>query len=347
MNWSNLAGIFQEQHFEPIRIKTRYNIHFFGFYKQFEDATRVILFIDNTTIKVYSDQELQDFEAGVKKMLSLLKEESEDNMEALFVIYTNQVERDLPLMEGRRCWIADTKSKSLLVFENQPADFAGMYKYIEESIFSGQKEERRLPVPWITLGIMMVNIMVFICTEMCGSTQSIEYMLKSGASYWQWEFGRHEYYRWFTCMFLHFGPGHLGNNMVVLYLVGRLAEAQYGKIRYAVLYFVSGIMSGICSSVYYMTMDAEVVSAGASGAIYGVIGAFVAYLWLNRRKMHNITARWILVLALLVYTGIQGETTDGAAHIGGCVFGILIGGLMLLYSSKKQGEKGAQKQNVS
>ena len=120
-------------------------------------------------------------------------------------------------------------------------------------------------------------------------------------------------------MFLHFGAVHLTLNMWALWDGGQLVERMYGHARFAGIYFSSGLTGNLLSLVAHKGLA---VSGGASGAIFGMYGALLVFLWRERRNLHPHEFRWFFwgaagfavshpFLGLLI-TGI-----DNAAHIGG------------------------------
>lgn len=140
-----------------------------------------------------------------------------------------------------------------------------------------------------------------------------------------------EWWRLATAMFLHFGLFHLLMNMVALWDSGRLVERQFGSIRFVAIYLASGLTGNLVSLIVH---GDRAVSGGASGAIFGVYGALLAFLLTERRRLHATEFRWMFwgasafsVLALsfgLLFPGI-----DNAAHFGGLLAGISAGYILL------------------
>lgn len=144
----------------------------------------------------------------------------------------------------------------------------------------------------------------------------------------------HEYYRIFTCLFLHFGIAHLLNNMVMLGALGWNLELEIGKIRYIIIYFGSGIIGNIISLCYDLTLRRPAVSAGASGAIFGLMGALLYVVIANRGRLGRLSGRGMLVMvALSLYFGLTSGGVDNLAHIGGLVSGFLLA--VVLYRRRK------------
>jgi rhomboid protease GluP len=140
-----------------------------------------------------------------------------------------------------------------------------------------------------------------------------------------------EWYRLVTHMFLHGDIWHLGNNMLILFCLGNALEHYVGKISYVAIYFFSGILAGLGSVVYNTT---STVSVGASGAVFGVVGAMAWLVLLHRGKLEGFTGPRMLVFILLsVYAGFVDQGVDNAAHVAGLISGFL---LAMLFCRKRQ-----------
>jgi rhomboid protease GluP len=135
-----------------------------------------------------------------------------------------------------------------------------------------------------------------------------------------------QYWRLLAAMFLHIGIMHILFNGWALFVLGREVEAFFGRVRYTLLYFITGLFSGLA---FYLLGAPNVLSAGASGAIFGVIGGEVAYFVRNRRVFGTLSQRQLRNLATLVVINlIFGFTIPGInnyAHLGGLVSGFLLG----------------------
>ena len=146
----------------------------------------------------------------------------------------------------------------------------------------------------------------------------------------------HEYYRLFTSMFLHFGWEHLFNNMLVLLIAGIEIEMQIGKIRYFLLYFISGLFGNLVSAIAGAMTGSIAISAGASGAIYGVVGATIISVILDREKRERFSLLYGAILLVgSFYMATQDGTIDYFAHGGGVIMGMVLGILFHIISKKK------------
>ena len=100
----------------------------------------------------------------------------------------------------------------------------------------------------VTVFLILVNALVFLVVEFTGGSEDTLHMLQCGAAYTP-SILDGEYFRIFTCMFLHFGAKHLGNNMLVLFVLGGRMERTVGRIRYLLIYLLE-VWAAI-SSVFF------------------------------------------------------------------------------------------------
>jgi rhomboid protease GluP len=135
-----------------------------------------------------------------------------------------------------------------------------------------------------------------------------------------------EWRRLFTCTFIHFGIVHLAFNMWALWDSGRLTERLFGNAWFAALY----VFAGLCGSSASMFWNQEVISGGASGAVFGVFGALLAYMTVERGSIppatlnHLRVSTSIFVVYSLFYGFVQ-SGIDNAAHVGGLAGGFIMG----------------------
>lgn len=133
-----------------------------------------------------------------------------------------------------------------------------------------------------------------------------------------------EYWRLVTSMFLHGGWFHLILNGWALYQIAGLFELLLGSRRLLLVYFVSGIAGSVASVLWR-----DVPSVGASGAIFGVMGALIAFLAKRRENLtpqaKSLLMQLVFWAGLNVFLGISSPMIDNAAHLGGCAAGLAIG----------------------
>ena len=181
----------------------------------------------------------------------------------------------------------------------------------------------------ITYDLIAANVLVFLAMVASGVsfTQPTPLdVFKWGGDFGPATVGAHEWWRLLTSCFLHFGIVHIGMNMYVLYLIGPFIETVFGRVRYLLLYFIAGLAGSIVSVWVHPTA----VSAGASGAIFGLYGAVFGFLLIKRRSLNPAAMKsigksaGIFILYNIAYGSISG-TTDLSAHLGGLVAGFLAG----------------------
>ena len=186
------------------------------------------------------------------------------------------------------------------------------------------------PQAQCTIILIAVNVIVFFILSLMGDTEDAVFMMRHGAMYEYLVTHDHEYYRLFTCMFLHFGIEHLLNNMVILGALGWNLEPEIGKIRFLAVYFGSGIAGNVISLLFHASAEQGAVTAGASGAVFGLMGALLYVVIANRGRLGQLSERGMLVMvALSLYFGFASSGVDNFAHIGGLICGFLMA--LILY----------------
>ena len=200
------------------------------------------------------------------------------------------------------------------------------------------KNRIRIDIPWVTLILILINVGVFFYMEINGSTEDGDYLIKMGALLDEAVYEEHEYYRLVTHFFLHIGTAHLFNNMVSLLILGYTTERVLGHIKFAILYFLSGILAGGVTIVYNMyVVHSPGLSAGASGAIFGLLGALlVIVIRVNKGRHSSAVPRYLVYLAITLYSGFLDETISGSAHAGGFIAGILLYLILMPPGKEKQ-----------
>jgi rhomboid protease GluP len=183
----------------------------------------------------------------------------------------------------------------------------------------------------VTQVIFGINAAVFLGMILAGvslTNPTSQQLIQWGADLGQLTLGG-QWWRLLTSMFLHIGIIHIALNMWCLWNLGALAESLYGRWTFAVVYLVTGIGSSLTSVWWH----SNTVSAGASGAIFGIAGALVASFYLGEfsgaSMMVGNTLRSVVTFVgyNLLFGAVSGRT-DNAAHIGGLVTGLILGALI-------------------
>ena len=235
----------------------------------------------------------------------------------------------------RRGWFSRT-----LVFEpDSAADVEGLLARLpttKTASFTKRRQslltfERALratcPVAWVTPSLVLLNFAAFVALVAATGM--------NGAGYAALAFAyanvptavlAGEWWRLATAMFVHANVLHIGLNLWALWSVGRLTERLYGNARYVCIYAIAGIVGGLVSIAW----DPERWSVGASGAIFGVFGAFVAYLARPPSEVPRaiMRAHWLPTILFVIFNLVSGalqQGVDNAAHVGGLLAGVALG----------------------
>ena len=177
----------------------------------------------------------------------------------------------------------------------------------------------------VNTAMVIINVAAFIFLSLIGSTEDAEFMAGHGAMFVPAILEDRQFYRLFTCMFMHFGFMHLVGNMTVLLFLGDNVERAAGKLKYLLIYILGGLIGSIGSFAYAYFYNPGIVSAGASGSIFALIGALLWMVIVNKGHLEDMTVLKMCVLIVYaLYSGITSENVDMAAHLFGLAGGFLI-----------------------
>lgn len=191
--------------------------------------------------------------------------------------------------------------------------------------------------PVITIALVAINVLVFVWLSFFGMTEDGGYMLQHGAMYLPLVIEKGEYYRLITCIFLHFGFQHLMNNMMMLFFLGSVLENEMGRWKYAILYLISGVGGNVLSAWYDLQTGDYLISAGASGAIFGIIGALLLIALRNHGRIGNLSSKGMLFMVVCsLYHGFSSTGIDNMAHIGGMLTGFFLAVILYRKHNRKR-----------
>lgn len=186
----------------------------------------------------------------------------------------------------------------------------------------------RVSRPWVTMGLLALNTLVFALLVLRGANplhlESVR-LVAAGALYGPLALDGQPW-RLFTAFFLHGGILHLAFNMFALWQAGGLVERLFGHGRYLAIY----LGAGLAGSVLSVCWRPSVLSVGASGAIFGVYGALLGFMLVERAAMPRDLMRELRTSALgfigfSLFAGFVMTAVDNAAHIGGLLGGLALG----------------------
>lgn len=185
------------------------------------------------------------------------------------------------------------------------------------------KQKINLSQSFVTLGILIGLLIVFLIEVFLGSSENINVLMKMGAMNNYAVVAGHQWWRLFAAQFLHIGVMHLVSNAIIIYYMGQYMEPIMGHVRFLVTYLLAGIGGNLFSLAFSSDRG---LSAGASTALFGLFGAMVA---IGLHNLHNpmisFLGRQALVLALInLALDIFVPGIDIWGHIGGLITGFLL-----------------------
>lgn len=213
-------------------------------------------------------------------------------------------------------WIYDVPS------ETYAEQFVSAFKdQINQQIHSRREEERNIFTygkPRLTYFLIGLNILVFLLVELGGSSTDIEHLIRVGAKYNPYIIDG-EWWRIISSMFLHIGIFHLLMNMLALYYLGHAVEGIFGTGRFFIIYMLAGISGGLASFAFTIN-----VSAGASGAIFGLFGALLFFGLIHKRLFfQTMGTNLLVIIGINLVFGFTVPQIDNSAHLGGLIGGFI------------------------
>lgn len=338
------------------------NVPFITLFAQFDmSSAKVIQVIDcEESVALTVDQ----YVLFCKKAKEDIQARGFEDIDFLTLIVTEDLtEARKYVLNDNHCWIYVSNTGRLVVYDNEPDEFFGLRDTLEDlsnvqpgigasdyysepevsgkryaGYYDGNAISTRTIFEEMTLVntiLVCINIAVFVWMTISGSTTDVGYMLEHGTMYVPAILEGKEFYRLFTCMFCHFGFQHLAGNMVVLLFLGDNVERALGAVKYTIVYIVAGLIGSLGSFSYAYIYDSNIVSAGASGAIFGVIGAMLWIVCMNKGRLEDMTTLRVCVLiAYALFNGATSDTVDNAAHLFGLIGGFLLS--VLIYRKPKE-----------
>ena len=188
-----------------------------------------------------------------------------------------------------------------------------------------------MPTPYVTYALFGINALIWLI--MVGLGVDYENPNPARLLAWGGNLGvvttNGQWWRLLTAMFLHAGILHLGFNLYFMWIVGRACEQVFTPVPYAVVYVLSGLLASLVSCVFHPAS----VSVGASGALFGIFGAFVGFTIRRRASLPeafvtSVRRNALFLIGINVVLGLRIEGIDLAAHIGGLVAGLGMGYLI-------------------
>ena len=297
--------------------------------KEDSDETVVIQLIDMTAPPVSASaapEALIDNRVFREQTKNTVETCGGENVSVLTLFFGSDSMRILEAAgDDPMCWFIDPDRHTLIIEESRVKDFHGLRASIVNFLVNtnGQDADQEKSVPGgpapVTVALVAINVTVFLVSA---------FVMPECLEYGMMDYDRvseGQIYRLFTAMFLHGGVDHIVSNMISLYFMGALVERTAGSLKFSVLYMMSGVAGNIASYYFEMLSGCRYTSVGASGAIYGIMGA-VIILALKKRSGLNATKRRLFIaVAYCIYSSFAMPGIDYAAHIGGLICGLTMG----------------------
>lgn len=227
--------------------------------------------------------------------------------------------------------LIDIVEKNILCSDSALKEITNKLAYCM-NIMTTTHDNSTKKIPVITYIIIALNIIAYVITAYLSNdivNSNINVLVFLGAKV-NSLISQGEYYRLITCMFLHGGIIHIALNMYALVAIGPLIENIYGKSKYIIIYFISGIMSSFLSFKF-----SQSISIGASGAIFGLLGAALIFgIKMKDRINKDYIFNIISVIVVNLIIGFSIPNVDNFGHLGGLIGGILTSSILFPHVSK-------------
>lgn len=320
---------------------------------KFENNLLNILQIIDYKKELYLDKE--QYEEVKKSLRGAFQDKGVSEIHILSLIFSENMERGTSLgEEDPFCWQVDTKTWELVIGEDKQPDFYGMKGLIQSfldrwkedpSQFEEEEKEKEplaptkkqivatyfKQAPYVSLALVIVNLILCFC---CIANPQFFYG-KGCVGYVYVKAG--EWYRLITSLFLHASVDHYFSNMLLLYFLGNILEKRVGRIRFLLMYLLTGVLGNLLSCFHEYIIGKYYITYGASGAVFGLIG-MLFYLVIRKDERIKISMPAMLFMVMYsIYSSFVGAQVNVAAHLGGLLSGML---LMFVLCLRRKSHEG-------
>lgn len=199
----------------------------------------------------------------------------------------------------------------------------------QQSVQKETEEVLTFGKPFFTYILLAINVLIFLLLELNGGSTQTETLIQYGAKY-NPDIIDGQWWRLISSMFLHIGFIHLFMNMLAVFYIGATVERIYGSWRFLLIYFMAGIGGSLASFAFTTN-----VSAGASGALFGLFGALL-FFGLKYKKIffQTMGSGILLLIGINIVFGFTVQQIDMGAHIGGLIAGFIAAAIVHLPKKK-------------
>lgn len=251
----------------------------------------------------------------------------------------NEEENQFNLESSYHRVLVDVSTRRIAAYDKSSEPLAKISSNLFNKISKPKKPwYKTMKAGKTTMALIGINVIIFVATVIVAGLLTGrffdnifevngEVLRIIGAKDNRLILGYGQYYRLITSMFLHGGIIHLAFNMYALYVLGDTIESIYGRAKYLTIYFVSGVVASIVS-----LMCSPYMSVGASGAIFGLLGAALIFAVHERHRIgKQFLTNVIVVIVANILLGLSMPNIDNFAHIGGLVGGVIISFFLYRY----------------
>lgn len=340
--YNEISLIFSQMGYEPVKLNvSEPHVNIKLVKNGISDSTEgyVIVTLDETSGIRYAEEQFRHIS---KQIRDFLVHKGCMLYHFLYILISDNGTPPFRLKDADGClWHISPSGRQLIIYGNALPMYMGLKKPLEDFLMSGSLSgnvahnktdncrqynsitDNNILAARTNLAIVIINVTVFILADLISPVSGGTPLLDGGALSWDFVINGHEYYRIFTCMFLHASASHIFNNMLVLLFIGSYVEQYTGRIKYLIIYFSSGIIAGCASMVYNMLRYDYTQSVGASGAIFGLMGSLLCIILVSQHYKDLGIRRVLFMVLLSLYGGFTSQGVDNAAHIGGFIGGFL------------------------
>lgn len=314
------------------------------YYRPESQGVNVISIIDCTKY-AYMTADQYDFVRG--KIEELFSASNITDLHILSIIICDDWMKNKTLcLRDPFCWMLSPERDQLAIYEGQTPDFYGMRTALEQFLLSCRTGTfdatvERIPeetkqtikkIPWAAASIVLINVIAFIVSAITG-----DLLYNIGDLFTPDVLFKKEYYRIISSMFLHANLEHIFSNMLILFFVGKVVEKTMGTIRFLIIYLMAGICGNITSILLEVQTKHFFHSVGASGAVFGIMGALLFLVAAHRGNFKDMNIRSVVFMVLFsLYSGFRADHINNAAHVGGLIAGFVCTWLLWLTVRKER-----------
>ena len=340
-----LSSYFRARHFQSIPTDTTSVTMYATFQKQSLYLINLIALEDE---RAYNHDMYEHYRNTTKAQFSGVKSDKVillnilivDHPELLCELVNVAPEIDTDFIDVH--WIVDSGKRELVIPAKQLKSVLGLEKPVRELVTTGLQEFYELTKThdhsYVSLFFIIINVAMWLVLQYNGGSTNSETLIRFGALNGQIIKETGSYWRLLTSMFLHIGFMHLAFNVFSMYIFGSRLEKYINTFQYFGIFIFSGVVGGLASLFGSWYLGTNVIAAGASGGIYGLLGAILLLSKASGQTLEGLNSYiiWLIFISGIVYSVIS-PNIDAFAHIGGFLGGLAATVPMIAFGKRQLG----------